>query len=185
MAIPVFWRQSTQHVGLLNFGSHTRLCKPWLLPACPLNIAGIKGGRQTKCAHRLPTVLAAPSNFLSLPSREFLKNKFLWRLTIHPWLLASCWPQCGWNLADLRRVACKWRNLSVWRRRSIMFFSILQADRLLPRSTHRINFGTPLSIPPAVPQAMEVLPQIIKHCAQSMAICIDLRRILHAPFSTD
>jgi hypothetical protein len=32
---------------------------------------------------------------------------------------------------------------------------------------------------------MEVLPQIIKHCAQSMAICIDLRRILHAPFSTD
>jgi hypothetical protein len=38
----------------------------------------------------LPTFLAAPSNFLSLPSTEFLKNNFLWRLTIHPWLLASC-----------------------------------------------------------------------------------------------
>ncbi len=140
--LSLFWEQSTQHLGVLNFGSHTRLCKSWLLPACPLKFAGIKAGRQTKCAHSLPTVLAAPSNFLSLPSTQFLKNRFLWRLTVHPWLRASCWPRCGWSLTDFRRVACKWRSLSIWRRRSIMFFSILQVDRLLRRSTHRINWNT-------------------------------------------
>jgi hypothetical protein len=34
--------------------------------------------------------------------------------------------------------------------RSIMFFSILQVDRLLRRSTHRINWNTPLSMPQAL-----------------------------------
>ncbi len=60
------------------------------------------------CTHSLPTFLAAPSNFLSLPSTQFLWNFFFWRrLTVHPWLLASCWPWCGWSLTALRRVACK------------------------------------------------------------------------------
>ncbi len=103
---------------------------------------GKHADKMCTCTHSLATFLTAPSNFLSLPSTEFLKNNFLWRLTIHPWLLASCWPWCGWSLTALRRVACKWRNLSVWRRRSIMFFSILQVDRLLHRSTHQINWNT-------------------------------------------
>jgi hypothetical protein len=43
-----------------------------------------------KCTHSVPTFLDAQSNFLSLSSTQFLKNSFLWRLIIHPWLRASC-----------------------------------------------------------------------------------------------
>jgi len=143
MAIPVLRAEYT--VPWASFGSRTWLWKPWLLPACSLKFGGRKGGRQTRChtcTHRLPTFLVAPSNFLCLPSTQFLKNRFLWRLTVHPWLLASCRPRCGWSITDLRRVVCKWRNLSVWRKRSIMFFDILHVDRLLRRSTHWISWNT-------------------------------------------
>jgi len=85
--------------------------------------------------------LGAEPRFFSLGSRT-------WK----PWLLPA-----------LRRVACKWRNLCVWRRRSIIFFSILRVDRLSCADPPTQTIGTPLSMPSAVPQALAVLPQIIKH----------------------
>jgi hypothetical protein len=46
-----------------------------LASACPLlEVRWQKGRQADKCAHSLPTFLAAPSNFLSLPSTQFLKN---------------------------------------------------------------------------------------------------------------
>jgi len=65
-----------------------------LASACLLLEIRWQKGRQADkmrtCTHSLPIFLVAPSNFLSLPSTQFLKSKFLWRLTVHPWLLASC-----------------------------------------------------------------------------------------------
>ncbi len=95
------------------------------------------------CTHSLPTFLAPPSNFLSLPSTQFLSNNLLWRLTVHPWLLASCLlTSVSVESYCLEKSCLQWRNLSVWSRKSIMFFSILQVDRLLRRSTHLINWNT-------------------------------------------
>jgi hypothetical protein len=51
---------------------------------------GKQADKMRTCTHSLPTFLAALFNFLSLTSTQFLKNIFLWRLTVHPWLLASC-----------------------------------------------------------------------------------------------
>jgi len=51
-----------------------------LASACLLLEIRWQKGRQadkiSPCTHSLPTLLAPPSNFLSLPSTEFLKNKF-------------------------------------------------------------------------------------------------------------
>ncbi len=72
--------------------------------------------------------------------------------------LASAWP-APWN--SLAESEAGRQNAHI---RSIMFFSISSKfDRLLRRSTHWINWNTPLSMPPAVPQALPVLPQIITH----------------------
>ncbi len=73
--------------------------------------------------------------------------------------LASAWP-APWN--SLAESEAGRQNAHI---RSIMFFSISSKfDRLLRRSTHRINWNTPpLSMPPAVSQALAVLPQIISH----------------------
>ncbi len=87
MAIPVLRAAYTTPWASKFWVAHT-IVQALASACCPLKFAGIKGGRQTKCAHRLPTVLAAPSSFLSLPSRDFLINKFLWR-AYHP-PLASC-----------------------------------------------------------------------------------------------
>jgi hypothetical protein len=93
--------------------------------------------------------------FSRCPLRNF------WRFSVHHWFLPSCWPRCGWSLADLRRIACKWGNLSVW---SSMFFSRWRtcfSGSCVDTPTESIR--TPLSMPLAAPQALAVLPQIIKH----------------------
>ncbi len=88
--------------------------------------------------------------------------RLLFGLPSNPWLLASCWPRCGWSLTDLRRVACKWRNLSVWRRRSIMFFSLLQVDRLLRRSTQRVNWNTIVHASSSATSLGSLAPNLLK-----------------------
>jgi len=48
---------------------------------------GRQAGRQIKCAHSLPTFLAAPSDFVFLLSTQLVKNKF------HTWeapILVAC-----------------------------------------------------------------------------------------------
>jgi hypothetical protein len=48
---------------------------------------GRQADKMCKFTHCLPTFLAAPSYFLSLPSRQFVKNKF------HTWeapILVAC-----------------------------------------------------------------------------------------------
>jgi hypothetical protein len=116
------------------------------------------------CTHSLPTFLAAPSNFLSLPSTQFLKNKFLWTLTVHPRLLASCWPRRGWSLTDLT-----WEELPANGRTCLPGGGGASCSSVSSRFIGSYadppteSVGIPLSMPPAVPQALAVLPQIIRH----------------------
>jgi len=60
----------------------------WVLPACLLlEIRWQKGRQADKICTCLPIFWAAPSNFLCLPSRQFVKNKF------HTWeapILVAC-----------------------------------------------------------------------------------------------
>ncbi len=142
-------------------------------------------GGQTKCAHSLPIFLAPPSNFLSLPSTQFLSNKFLWRLTVHAWLLARC------------------LLTSVWVESYCLEKSCLQMEEpvCLEKEEHHV-----LQCPPSWQALAQIHPpnQLEHRCpclqqchktwqscpkslniARTMAICIDLRRIFHASVSTD
>ncbi len=60
-------------------------------------------------------------------------------------------------------------------RRSIMFLSILRVDRLLCRSTHRINWNTIVHASSSATSLGNLAPKSV-NIAQTMAICIDLRR---------
>ncbi len=62
-------------------------CLPACLPAPWNPLAEREAGRQIKCAQCLPIFWAAPSNFLCLPSRQFVINQF------HTWeapILVAC-----------------------------------------------------------------------------------------------
>jgi hypothetical protein len=65
-----------------------------------------------------------------------------------------------------------------------MFFSILQVDGLLRRSTHRINWNTIVHSSSSCTSLGSLAPKSL-NVVQAMAICIDLRQILHASISTN